>query len=157
MLGERLPKPPQDVPQLPEDEAALDGLTVRQVTEKHTSDPACAKCHMRFDPYGFALESFDAIGRPNRNGGGRYLRSYCPRRDVVAVADRDDHGDGQRDAMALARSLFARCCSVRVIEPPEPHNDLRDWLRDGATNDDVQRLIRRVEPWVGRVVAAATE
>ena len=25
--------------------------------------PACAKCHVRIDPYGFALEQYDAIGR----------------------------------------------------------------------------------------------
>jgi len=39
------------------------GLSERQLTERHTSDPACAKCHLRIDPYGFALEGFDAIGR----------------------------------------------------------------------------------------------
>ena len=39
------------------------GLTVRQLTEQHVRDEACAKCHIRIDPFGFALESFDAIGR----------------------------------------------------------------------------------------------
>ena len=61
LLGERLPRPPQNVPQLPE--VAPAGLTERQLVEKHSSDPACAKCHERIDPYGFALEGFDAIGR----------------------------------------------------------------------------------------------
>ena len=63
LLGERLPRPPKDVPQLPADEAALAGLTVRQLVEKHTSDAKCAVCHQRIDAMGFALESFDAIGR----------------------------------------------------------------------------------------------
>ena len=36
LLGEKLPRPPKDVPQLPDDEAATDGLTVRQLVEKHT-------------------------------------------------------------------------------------------------------------------------
>ena len=31
--------------------------------ERHSSDPSCASCHKRIDPYGFALEGFDAIGR----------------------------------------------------------------------------------------------
>jgi hypothetical protein len=62
LLGEKLPRPPKDVPQLPEDEAT-EKLTVRQLTEKHVSDPRCAGCHARIDPYGFALERFDAIGR----------------------------------------------------------------------------------------------
>jgi hypothetical protein len=63
LLGERLPKPPKGVPPLPDDEAALKGLTVRQLVEKHTSDPKCYVCHRRIDPYGFSLEAFDAIGR----------------------------------------------------------------------------------------------
>jgi hypothetical protein len=63
LLGEKLPKPPKDVPRLPDDEAATEGLTVRQLVEKHSSDARCASCHARIDPIGFALEGFDAIGR----------------------------------------------------------------------------------------------
>ncbi len=63
LLGERLPRPPKDVPQLPDDESAFQGLTVRQITEKHSSDPRCAVCHDRIDAMGFSLEGFDAIGR----------------------------------------------------------------------------------------------
>jgi hypothetical protein len=61
VLGEKLPRPPKGVPILPE-EAPL-GLTERQLIEKHSSDPVCANCHKRMDPFGFALEGFDAIGR----------------------------------------------------------------------------------------------
>jgi Protein of unknown function (DUF1592)/Protein of unknown function (DUF1588)/Protein of unknown function (DUF1587)/Protein of unknown function (DUF1595)/Protein of unknown function (DUF1585)/Planctomycete cytochrome C len=63
LLGERLPRPPKGVPQLPDDEAATAGLTVRQLVEKHASDAKCAVCHQRIDPLGFSLEGFDAIGR----------------------------------------------------------------------------------------------
>ena len=62
LLGGKLPRPPANVPQLPEDEAN-EKLSVRQLTEKHTSDPRCASCHVRFDAFGYALENFDAIGR----------------------------------------------------------------------------------------------
>jgi hypothetical protein len=63
LLGERLPRPPKGVPPLPDDEAATDGLTVRQLVEKHTRDIKCSVCHQRIDPLGYSLESFDAIGR----------------------------------------------------------------------------------------------
>jgi hypothetical protein len=63
ILGEKLPKPPKNVPQLPEDETATDGLTVRELVSKHTSDPKCSGCHQKIDPFGFSLEGFDAIGR----------------------------------------------------------------------------------------------
>ncbi len=63
LLGEKLPRPPKGVPQLPDDEAATDKLTVRQLVEKHATDAKCAVCHSRIDAYGFALEAFDPIGR----------------------------------------------------------------------------------------------
>jgi hypothetical protein len=31
--------------------------------EEHRANPACAACHMRMDPLGFALENFNAIGQ----------------------------------------------------------------------------------------------
>ncbi|QJW99296.1 DUF1592 domain-containing protein [Frigoriglobus tundricola] len=62
LLGEKLPRPPANVPQLPEEEGA-DKLTVRQLVEKHASVPECAVCHVRIDAFGFALEKYDPIGR----------------------------------------------------------------------------------------------
>ncbi|MFT5429423.1 MAG: hypothetical protein ACI9OJ_000093 [Myxococcota bacterium] len=61
LLGERLPRPPADVPDLPD--TVPIGLTARQLIEQHSSKAACAKCHTKIDPYGFALEQYDAIGR----------------------------------------------------------------------------------------------
>ena len=61
LLGEKLPRPPKGVPVLPEEVPAE--LTERQLIEKHSSDEVCANCHRRIDPFGFALEGFDAIGR----------------------------------------------------------------------------------------------
>jgi len=67
LLGERLPRPPKDVPQLPSEEGGTDGLTVRQLVAKHTSDASCSSCHQKIDPFGFALERFNAIGRHRDN------------------------------------------------------------------------------------------
>ena len=61
VLGEKLPKPPKNVPQFPD--TVPEGLTERQMTALHSGNAACAKCHMRIDPFGFSLEQFDAIGR----------------------------------------------------------------------------------------------
>jgi mono/diheme cytochrome c family protein len=71
MLGEKLPKPPPGVPQLPEEETASDA-TVRQMVERHTRIAECVVCHQRIDPFGFALEKYDPIGRfRDRDLGGR--------------------------------------------------------------------------------------
>jgi hypothetical protein len=64
VLGEKMPRPPKGVPVLPEEAPA--GLTERQLIERHSSDPKCAGCHQRMDPFGFALEGFDAIGRARK-------------------------------------------------------------------------------------------
>jgi len=61
LLAERLPRPPANVPQLPE--SVPKGLTARELIEQHSSNPGCAKCHKLIDPFGFALEQYDAIGR----------------------------------------------------------------------------------------------
>ena len=73
LLGEKLPRPPKNVPPLPESETDSD-LTVRELTEKHRSVAACAHCHDRIDAFGFSLEGFDAIGRRrDRDLGGRVI------------------------------------------------------------------------------------
>ena len=61
MLGEKMPPPPKGVPILAD--TIPEGLTERELTERHSVDPACVTCHRRIDPFGFALENFDAIGR----------------------------------------------------------------------------------------------
>ena len=68
LLGEKLPRPPKNVPQLADE--VPKGLTERQLIERHSKDPACAKCHSRIDPFGFALEHFNAIGRRRQKSEG---------------------------------------------------------------------------------------
>ncbi len=99
LLGEKLPRPPKDVPQLPEDEAT-ETLTVRQLTEKHTTDPRCAGCHARIDAFGFALEKFDAIGRKREKDlGGRAIDT---RAKVIDGAEFEGI-DGLRDYLLTKR------------------------------------------------------
>jgi len=64
ILGERVPPPPTDIPELEEqDHKEVKGLTLRQRTELHQSEATCRNCHKILDPIGFGLENFDAIGR----------------------------------------------------------------------------------------------
>ena len=64
ILGDRIPPPPPDVPELAEqNHKEVKGLTLRQRTELHQSEATCANCHKVLDPIGFGLENFDAIGR----------------------------------------------------------------------------------------------
>ena len=64
ILGDKLPIPPKGVPVLPEEAPA--NLSERQLIERHSRDENCSGCHRRIDPFGFALEGFDAIGRARK-------------------------------------------------------------------------------------------
>jgi hypothetical protein len=63
LLGSPPPPPPPDVPALPEAEASGRVLSMRERLSEHRKNPACAGCHARMDPLGFALENFDATGK----------------------------------------------------------------------------------------------
>ena len=63
VLGTPVPPPPADAGSIPADDVLGDGLTVRQRLEAHRQQSSCRNCHARIDPFGFALEHYDAIGR----------------------------------------------------------------------------------------------
>jgi hypothetical protein len=98
MLGERLPNPPADVPPLPETPPA--GLSVREITEFHTRDARCSGCHSRIDPYGIALERFDALGRLRPAGELKPGETRATLRDGTVV---DDATGGLRGYLAGPR------------------------------------------------------
>ena len=60
VLGHPSPPPPANVPELRQ---GLKPSSLREALARHREDQACAVCHDRIDPVGFALESFDPIGR----------------------------------------------------------------------------------------------
>jgi len=64
LLSSAPPPPPANIPAL-KTEAHDTGktLTMREAMIRHRADPACAGCHARMDPIGFAMENFDAVGR----------------------------------------------------------------------------------------------
>lgn len=99
LLGEKLPKPPKGVPQLPEAENSTE-LTVRQLVEKHREVASCAKCHDRIDAFGFALESFDTIGRSrDKDLAGRPIDTKVTLANGVAF----DGLSGLRDYLSNER------------------------------------------------------
>ena len=64
LLSAAPPPPPPDVPALKtEGKDSGKSLTMRDAMIQHRANPACAGCHSRMDPIGFAMENFDGIGR----------------------------------------------------------------------------------------------
>ena len=63
LLGAPPPPPPPDIPELEEEGDRAAPATMRERMAQHRASPACATCHAKIDPLGFALENFDAVGR----------------------------------------------------------------------------------------------
>jgi len=61
LLGAPPPPPPPNVPEL-KTAGVGEEASLRQQMEQHRANPACASCHARMDPLGFALENYDAVG-----------------------------------------------------------------------------------------------
>jgi len=70
ILGMPPPPPPPDVPALKDSGANGTATSVRERMEEHRKNPACASCHVRMDPLGFALENYDAIGKWRTSSDG---------------------------------------------------------------------------------------
>ena len=68
LLGYTPPPPPPDVPIIEPD--ASGAKTIREQLAMHRENATCASCHQKIDPYGFALENFNAIGGWRENYSG---------------------------------------------------------------------------------------
>lgn len=76
ILGERIPPPPPNVPELPDNEELMGQLTLRESLELHREHISCAGCHQRFDTIGLAFEGFGPIGeRRTHDLGGRLIET----------------------------------------------------------------------------------
>jgi hypothetical protein len=86
LLGAEVPPPPPGV------EADLSGArspaeakTLRQRMEAHRANPVCASCHQLIDPFGFALENFDLVGRWRDMDAGEPINAAAVLTDGTVV------------------------------------------------------------------------
>jgi len=126
VLGEHVPPPPPDVPALDKQvKQTVQNLTLRQRTELHTKDAACANCHKVLDPIGFGLENFDAIGRwrdQDDSGGAIDAAGELPggKRggDVVSGCIRRCRTEQRRASFRTRRGAFWSDAARIVARPP---------------------------------------
>ena len=110
LLGAPPPPPPPDVPEL-EAEAGASAGGLRAALERHRANPACAVCHARLDPLGFALESFDAVGayRAEDDGAAVDASAQLPDGTVIAGAD------GLRAMLLDRRREFVEALAEKLL------------------------------------------
>jgi len=64
---------------------------------------------------------------------------------VAIIADADRAGRDHAGRVAVA--LHGVAVSVRVLECPDGHKDVSDWIAAGATWDDISACLRRAPEW----------
>ncbi len=150
ILNSPPPPPPGNVAPLADKPSAAEAnLTLRERFVAHRQEPACAACHQRIDPLGFALENFDAAaiwrdkyenGRPVDAGGELFGKHVF--HDVVGFKDAL-LAEKDRFTRALAGHLlsFGLGRTLTLADSPS----LETITRETATDDyHMQTLIQQV-------------
>ncbi len=111
LLNTPPPAPPPNVPALKTESGSGQALSMREAMLQHRADPACAGCHAKMDPIGFALENFDAVGRWRDQDGGKPI-------DVVSSlpdGTRLDGVDGVRQLVLRDPALFVEALTSKLL------------------------------------------
>ena len=62
LLDDPPPPPPAAVPVIDLADPEIAKMTLKQQLENHRNAAACKSCHVKIDPWGIALENYDAVG-----------------------------------------------------------------------------------------------
>jgi hypothetical protein len=111
MLGTPPPSPPPNVPPLEEPAKGAEPKSVRERLTQHRANAACASCHAKIDPLGFALENYDAIGRWRNEEAGKSIDNTGELADGTKV-----RGPEELKAVLLDRkALFLRNLASKML------------------------------------------
>jgi mono/diheme cytochrome c family protein len=110
LLASPPPPPPADVPSL-NTERSGKALSMREAMQLHRASPACAGCHAKMDPIGFALESFDALGRYRAEENGRPIEVTSALPDGTVV----DGVEGVRQLVLRDPALFVEALTGKLL------------------------------------------
>jgi len=96
-----------------------ENLTVRERLARHRNEPTCASCHAMLDPFGLALENYDAIGAWRTKANGENFRANkAPELDVSGTlpSGRSFQNLAEFKAALLAeRDKFAQAFAEKML------------------------------------------
>ncbi len=110
LLASPPPPPPPNVPSLTTEKSGQP-LSMKEAMQLHRANPACAACHAKMDPIGFALENFDAIGRWRADENGRPLDVVSALPDGTKV----DGVEGVRQLVLRDPALFVEAMTGKLL------------------------------------------
>jgi Protein of unknown function (DUF1588)/Protein of unknown function (DUF1592)/Protein of unknown function (DUF1585) len=110
LLNAPIPPPPPNVPALDEAKIGASG-SMRQQMEEHRINPACASCHSKMDPLGFAFENYNGIGQWRTKDGNFPI-------DASGTLPDGRSFQGPTELTALLRKdkdAFAECVTEKML------------------------------------------
>ncbi|MCA8948656.1 MAG: DUF1592 domain-containing protein [Planctomycetes bacterium] len=111
LLDDPPPPPPAAVPKIDLADPEIAKMTLKQRLEHHRDQPACMSCHARIDPWGIALEHFDAVGSWRDAIEGRPVDASAQ----LFNAQRLDGADGlQRYLLDQRQDQFVRALVTKL-------------------------------------------
>jgi hypothetical protein len=110
LLGSPPPPPPPDVPAL-QDNTVSAALPLRERLAAHRDNAACAACHQRIDPVGFALENYDAVGRW-RDSEGEFTIDAS---GALPDGSEFEGIEGLENALLQRPNVFARTVTEKLL------------------------------------------
>jgi len=135
--------PPDPPPNVPPVKGTNDGRSMREHMEEHRKNPACANCHVGFDPIGLALENFSPTGQWRSIEGGAPIdasgafvdgtRFNGPAELRAALTKYRDayYSNVAQKLLGFALGRMARSWPVYDYEMPS----VRAIVREAAAND----------------------
>jgi hypothetical protein len=112
LLSAAPPPPPPNVPALKtESEEPGKTLSMREAMTQHRANPACAGCHARMDPIGFAMENFDAVGKWRDRDAGNSIDTS----GVFPDGSKFDGMAGLKKALLRRPEQFVNTVAERLL------------------------------------------
>jgi mono/diheme cytochrome c family protein len=161
LLASPPPPPPPNVPSLKtEGNKSGEELSLREAMVQHRANPACANCHARMDPIGFAMEHFDAVGKWREQDAGKPIDVSSKLTDGTMV----DGVEGVKQVILRDPTRFAGAVTEKLMMYAIGRNvqyfdapAVRRVVHDSAANDykfpDMVLAITKSVPFQTRRVA----
>jgi hypothetical protein len=145
LLGTPPPPPPPGSDSL-EPDTEMSGATLRERFERHRDDAACAVCHDKIDPIGFALENYDPIGRWRDQSEGQAIDPTGEFPDGYTFAGPGEMGEhllnGDRFERALTEKLLIYALGRGLVRTDRGH--ITSVLEHAGAEPSLREMIRAV-------------
>jgi hypothetical protein len=106
--------PPPDVPSVEKSVPGFEKLSIREQLAVHRKKEACANCHRGIDPWGIALEEYDAIGL-FRQKTARRKKPVSPATVLPGNHEISGLADLQKYLLNKKRERFSRALTSKLL------------------------------------------